>query len=435
MFKFGFDIPTDEGGDGSDQKATANMPEANLRSGDGNETHADTSTTITISSKPAASVLNISDVISSVFESDTLFEYVSVVRDDSGGGNSGEHESIPAVKPLRRVVFPPDKRLPSSLRASNNAISTAEQPTNISSTFTEGEIIGKDSLADTDLIPGVYEGGLKVWECSLDLCRHLADEILRLHSSFEGGDGNGIDISANNDVYHALSKTGKTLELGCGHGLPACLIFRELRKRWQNVGMSDSVTEVASSEDGCSVLFSDYNEFVLRDATVPNIVLNMDSERPCPNDKREWEKVQGCVGCVSGDWIDLSNKLQTASLGDANETSSIPLPSDGRFDLILAAETTYTEESAMDTARLFGRHLRVATGVGLVATKRYYFGVGGGADAFRQAAADIVVQATANGDRRRDCRLSIETVKSYDSGVGRDLLRVRLVPVDLYHEG
>ena len=435
MFKFGFDIPTDEGGDGTDQKTkalektTVDMPEANLRTDGGNETHADTSTTI--SSKPAASVLNISDAISSVFESDTLFEYVSVVRDDSGGDNSGENESIPAVKPLRRVIFPQNQKLPSSVRASNNATTATETTTNISSTCTKGEIIDKESLADTDLIPGVYEGGLKVWECSLDLCRHLADEILRLQSSFKGDDGNDINISANNDVYNALSKTGKTLELGCGHGLPACLIFRELRKRWQNVDISDSVTEGASSEDGYSVLFSDYNEFVLRDATVPNIVLNMDSDRPCPNDKREWEKVQGCVGCVSGDWIDLSNKLQTASLGYAHETSSVPLSSDGRFDLILAAETTYTEESAMDTARLLSRHLRVVTGVGLVATKRYYFGVGGGADAFRQAAADIVVQVTANGDSRRDCRLSIETVKSYDSGVGRDLLRVRLVPVDL----
>jgi hypothetical protein len=24
-----------------------------------------------------------------------------------------------------------------------------------------------------DVIPGLYEGGLKVWECSLDLCRFL----------------------------------------------------------------------------------------------------------------------------------------------------------------------------------------------------------------------------------------------------------------------
>jgi protein-histidine N-methyltransferase len=27
--------------------------------------------------------------------------------------------------------------------------------------------------APSDLVPGVYEGGLKTWECSLDLVEHL----------------------------------------------------------------------------------------------------------------------------------------------------------------------------------------------------------------------------------------------------------------------
>ena len=402
MFKFGFDLPADDDGDANEAEVAISANKKDTVDVASTKNSNATSS----SSKPATSVLNISDAISSVFESDTLFEYVPLVRGGSGGEKS-EEESNTSIKPLRRIVFPPDQKLPPSLGAA-----------------AASEVIDKESLADTDLIPGVYEGGLKVWECSLDLCRHLAHEIFRLQSSAEG-DCTSIDGSANNDVRHALSRTGKTLELGCGHGLPACLVFRELRKRWHNKDDAPS-----GADDGCSVLFSDYNEFVLRDATVPNIVLNMDSERPCPNDEIEWKTVQGCVGCVSGDWMDLSNRLQAGSLDDTGSATPIHLPLDGRFDLILAAETTYTEESAMDTAKLLGRHLKVETGVGLVATKRYYFGVGGGADAFRQAAANITVQTTSEEGDKGDCRLLIETVKSYDSGVGRDLLRVRLVPID-----
>lgn len=31
--------------------------------------------------------------------------------------------------------------------------------------------------ADSDLVPGVYEGGLKTWECSLDLVQVLSERV------------------------------------------------------------------------------------------------------------------------------------------------------------------------------------------------------------------------------------------------------------------
>ena len=45
-----------------------------------------------------------------------------------------------------------------------------------------------------DIIPGVYEGGLKVWECTIDLLKYIVS-----HSD--------------------LIKNKHILELGCGHGL------------------------------------------------------------------------------------------------------------------------------------------------------------------------------------------------------------------------
>lgn len=44
--------------------------------------------------------------------------------------------------------------------------------------------------APSDLVPGVYEGGLKTWECSLDLVEHLHE--LRCSSNFGGFAGNRV---------------------------------------------------------------------------------------------------------------------------------------------------------------------------------------------------------------------------------------------------
>lgn len=44
--------------------------------------------------------------------------------------------------------------------------------------------------APSDLIPGVYEGGLKTWECSLDLVEYLHE--LQCSSNFRGFSGNRV---------------------------------------------------------------------------------------------------------------------------------------------------------------------------------------------------------------------------------------------------
>ncbi|KAJ3191763.1 Histidine protein methyltransferase 1, partial [Entophlyctis luteolus] len=40
----------------------------------------------------------------------------------------------------------------------------------------EGEWVDRVLLEHTDLIDGVYEGGFKTWECSLDLLEYLAEQ-------------------------------------------------------------------------------------------------------------------------------------------------------------------------------------------------------------------------------------------------------------------
>ena len=226
----------------------------------------------------------------------------------------------------------------------------------------------------TDIVPGVYEGGLKVWECSIDLCNYLA-------------------------THSDLLMPRYCLELGCGHALPACLILREsLKKNFESI-----------------VMFTDYNDFVLKGVTIANIALNTKTKNGVnPTDIIAKHAVLGY-----GDWIDMSKQLCDSTHGISQ------LPLNGRFDLILAAETTYTTTSAQETAMLLARHLVPETGVGLVATKRYYFGVGGGSDALREAARKKLVVVN-----QLNYLVHIETVQVYEDGTSniRDLLKVTLRP-------
>lgn len=117
--------------------------------------------------------------------------------------------------------------------------------------------------------------------------------------------------------------------------------------------------------------------------------------------------------------MDMSKQLTSGTL----QQESPFLPSDGRFDVILAAETAYTAESAWETALLLARHLKIESGIGLIACKRYYFGVGGGSDAFREAATSQRINVEDEGEYG----LSVETIQIYDNGVGniRELLQVK----------
>uniref|UniRef100_A0A7S0CBI4 Uncharacterized protein n=1 Tax=Proboscia inermis TaxID=420281 RepID=A0A7S0CBI4_9STRA len=85
------------------------------------------------------------------------------------------------------------------------------------------------------------------------------------------------------------------------------------------------------------------------------------------------------------------------------------------FNIVLASETTYTIQSCNQTALLLRRHLKPQAGVAYVATKRYYFGVGGGSDAFREAATKL--------------QLRVDVAGVYDDGKSniRELLKVTRV--------
>jgi len=109
-------------------------------------------------------------------------------------------------------------------------------------------------LSISDLDPGVYEGGLKIWEGSIDLCNYL-------DTSYPAED--------NECPFANL----RVLELGCGAALPSILCLKKGAK---------------------GATANDFNEFVLSCFTADNFRLNGISEE-------RW-------ACVSGEWSELLDK-------------------------------------------------------------------------------------------------------------------------------
>lgn len=125
------------------------------------------------------------------------------------------------------------------------------------------------------------------------------------------------------------------LELGCGHGFPGLYMLQAGADR---------------------VYFSDYNADVLRSITAPTVAANA-------------EAAFGKAVFLSGDW-------DSASAGPLKGLE---------VDVILAAETLYTNATVAKVVRMLKAHLK-RDGVAVLSNKRYYFGTGGGSLAFVEAA-------------------------------------------------
>ncbi|XP_070697423.1 histidine protein methyltransferase 1 homolog [Pempheris klunzingeri] len=216
------------------------------------------------------------------------------------------------------------------------------------------EILSRTAEQRSDLISGVYEGGLKVWECTYDLL-----ELVEKDGETFGGKG--------------------VLDLGCGAGLLGILALKRGARQ---------------------VHFQDYNSTVIDQVTVPNVILNcqegddVDSEddtegsnkgkmqeRDCckvkevkdekpPAKKRAVEQHPLLARCrfFSGDWRTFLVLVKKEE----------PQP---KYDIIFTSETIYN--TAYYPALHETLHSLLAPG-GLVylATKSHYFGVGGGLHLF-----------------------------------------------------
>ncbi|XP_076830231.1 histidine protein methyltransferase 1 homolog [Brachyhypopomus gauderio] len=197
-------------------------------------------------------------------------------------------------------------------------------------------ILSQAVTQNSDLISGVYEGGLKIWECTYDLLEYLDDE----GETFSGK---------------------SVLDLGCGAGLLGILALK------RGAG---------------KVHFQDYNSTVIEQFTMPNVVLNTEEEsdeedkedsNASPPPKRRTlnaspHSLKDHPSFFSGDWTSYLALMQTKD------------PT-FKYDIIFTSETIYNTEYYSPLHSVF-HELLAKDGVVYLATKSHYFGVGGGLHLF-----------------------------------------------------
>lgn len=174
-----------------------------------------------------------------------------------------------------------------------------------------------------DVIPGMYEGGMKQWECTHDLLRWI-----------------------NSNAAVVCDKI--VLDVGCGAGLAGV---------------------AALAAGAAHVVFQDLNVAVLREVTIRNVVCNLGEDA-----------LHKC-SFVAGPWDALA--AATARAVDM----PIPSQLRSRIDIAISSETIYSTASHSALLAVLRTVLTPQTGIAIVAAKRHYFGVGGGSVEFSRVAA------------------------------------------------
>lgn len=124
------------------------------------------------------------------------------------------------------------------------------------------EIKGKELgeiTESSDVIPRQYEGGLKIWECSIDLLNFIIEQVESIKE-----------------------QVSNVLEVGCGSALPGILC--------QKIVSNPKL-----------FVFQDFNQNVLESVTLPNILLNLK-----PNSLENFK-------FFYGDWKNFPEKLPEKS--------------------------------------------------------------------------------------------------------------------------
>lgn len=230
------------------------------------------------------------------------------------------------------------------------------------------QVVSAESLCcdfinqNSDLIPSLYEGGFKVWECTRDLIRF---------------------ISSRPDLCGFLRQ--KTiLDLGCGSGL---------------VGIYAHVSCGAALVD-----FHDFNQSVLEFYTLPNWIMNFEvaTQSSSCAEKNEFEvsldafqKAFDYANFIYGDWDDFC----CASY-------------EQKYDAIFTCETIYSPQSYPKIANVLRKYLKniADKGVCYLAAKKYYFGCGGSPYEFI-----LYLNATFPGEFDSEC------VFTSEDGVSRQI--------------
>ncbi|KAI3980908.1 hypothetical protein MKX01_025473 [Papaver californicum] len=278
------------------------------------------------------------------------FPFFSLSNQNSlGFGLFGSSSPFSSASPAKNITPPPCievlfSEMSSSVKSTMESVNFDFDDEAV--TLHKGRVSTHEvfKLSNSDLVPGKYEGGLKLWEGSLDL-------VKALHSEIHGG---------------KLSLNGKrVLELGCGHGLPG--IFTRIK------GASE-------------VHFQDFNAEVLQCLTIPNV--NANPKEP-ESGAREG------VRFFAGDWSEIHQLLNHVRDHSEEKSPDSRSELDAGYDVILMAETVYCIDSLQNLYELMKKCLKRPNGVVYMAGKKHYFGVGGGTRHFLSVVENDGVMAAS----------------------------------------
>lgn len=230
-------------------------------------------------------------------------------------------------------------------------------------------------LGKHDVKTGIYEGGFKSWESSIDLVRVLA---------------------AQDELTAAQQASSlRVIELGCGTALPSLALFTWIMQR-------QSRSQWPQTPFPCSLILADYNPSVLRLVTLPNFLLawalHNAAHEPALADAFSIEGelelspgiVQAFENFLSSSGIQLSfisGAWSPEFISCLYDLPAFSSASPAPRTLMIGAETIYspfalqafaqTVFAVLDREKASG-----ATAAAYVAAKRLYFGVGGSLDDF-----------------------------------------------------
>lgn len=171
-----------------------------------------------------------------------------------------------------------------------------------------------------DIIKNIYEGGFKIWECTIDLLEYLEEKYSNL-------------------IFESKS----VMDLGCGQGILGILALKNKAN---------------------FVIFQDYNLEVLEYCTYINLKCNFIEN-----------EFDNKVAFFSGDWNLLSEKINKNKNEIKLNENNIEIPK--KIDILLMSEVIYKTENYEKIANIINENLKIETGICFLASKVYYFGVGG----------------------------------------------------------
>ncbi|KAI4499711.1 hypothetical protein M0802_005281 [Mischocyttarus mexicanus] len=156
-----------------------------------------------------------------------------------------------------------------------------------------------------------------------------------------------------------------------------------------DLGCGTGVIGLVALLNGSLVHFQDYNAEVIKLVTISNVLLN------CEDKRRTLDKCK----FYCGDWASFV-MLFDKDIKDKDQ----------KYDFIFTSETIYNPENHRKLYEVFKKRLR-PDGIGLVAAKTYYFGVGGGMRQF-----ETIV--------KEDQMFNTEVVWKNSQGLQREILKL-----------